>query len=391
MGHVVDRWTVPGPNNRRVKGPRYGQGKRWLARWEEAGSRKSRAFETKDAATLHLSQVAVDQNAGVHVLTSRATVAEYGAQWVRSQIHHRPATAEQLEMKWRLYVDPVLGSIRLQDLTRAQVQAAVVKWRETLAPATTRLVYSFLASMLRSAVLSKDLGASPCVRINLPIVEDVMVVPLTVAQVHRIASEVPPQYRAMVLLAAATGLRSGELRGLTADRLMFLPDGLRLRIDRQLATTAPTWGPPKTEKSSRTVMVGERTADMMRRHLAEFPPHPSGIVFTGREHEPMNRSTASGVWGRATVGMNLKDRSGWHELRHHHASLLIAAGLSPTAVAHRLGHKDATETLRTYAHLWEDDDARSVRAVEGALWPVGVPDLSSGETPGNHRRLSAVQ
>jgi integrase len=58
---------------------------------------------------------------------------------------------------------------------------------------------------------------------------------------------------------------------------------------------------------------------------------------------------------------------GWHQLRHHHASLLIAAGLSPVAVAHRLGHKDATETLRTYGHLWADDDDRMVSASDGLL------------------------
>ena len=58
---------------------------------------------------------------------------------------------------------------------------------------------------------------------------------------------------------------------------------------------------------------------------------------------------------------------GWHQLRHHHASLLIAAGLSPVAVAHRLGHKDATETLQTYAHLWPNDDERMVAASDGLV------------------------
>ncbi|MHA7296890.1 tyrosine-type recombinase/integrase [Pseudarthrobacter raffinosi] len=58
---------------------------------------------------------------------------------------------------------------------------------------------------------------------------------------------------------------------------------------------------------------------------------------------------------------------GWHQLRHHHASLLIAAGLSPVAMAHRLGHKDATETLQTYAHLWPNDDERMAAASDGLL------------------------
>ena len=393
MGHVQDRWTVPGPTGRRVKGPRYGQGKRWLARWEEAGTRKSKAFDTKDAATLHLSNVEVNQSLGVHVLSSRMTLAEYGDQWVKSQLHHRPRTAEQLESRWRIHIRPALGSYRLQDLTRIHVQAAVGRWTETLAPATVRLAYSYVASMLRTAIRDRLLSQSPCEEVKLPSIVRVDVVPLTVAQVHQIARDIGPQYRTMVLVAAATGMRSGELRGLTTDRLLFVPGGLRIRIDRQLGkATPPTWGPPKTEKSNRTVMVGERTAELVRRHLAENPPPPSGLVFPGEQGGGMLQSTASRAWRAATAGMATRDRSGWHDLRHHHASLLIAAGLSVTAVADRLGHKNSTETLQTYSHLWEDDDARSVKAVEGALWPVGVGGLESGQEPQSHRlRIVAGQ
>lgn len=37
----------------------------------------------------------------------------------------------------------------------------------------------------------------------------------------------------------------------------------------------------------------------------------------------------------------------------------IAGGMSPVAVAHRLGRKDANETLSTYSRLWHDDDTRA--------------------------------
>lgn len=60
-------------------------------------------------------------------------------------------------------------------------------------------------------------------------------------------------------------------------------------------------------------------------------------------------------------------RSGWHDLRHHHASMLIAGGASVIAVARRLGHKDPTETLRTYGHLWHDDEERMVAATDGLV------------------------
>lgn len=59
-------------------------------------------------------------------------------------------------------------------------------------------------------------------------------------------------------------------------------------------------------------------------------------------------------------------------LRHFHASLLISAGLSVTAVAERLGHADPAETLRTYAHLWPTDQERATAAIEASFGASAV-------------------
>ncbi len=66
-------------------------------------------------------------------------------------------------------------------------------------------------------------------------------------------------------------------------------------------------------------------------------------------------------------------------LRHFHASLLISAGLSVTAVAERLGHADPAETLRTYAHLWPTDQERATAAIEATF---GASAILSGTTEG---------
>jgi len=48
----------------------------------------------------------------------------------------------------------------------------------------------------------------------------------------------------------------------------------------------------------------------------------------------------------------------FHDLRHTHASGLIASGNSIKAVSRRLGHADVSITVRVYAHLMPDDDAK---------------------------------
>jgi len=77
MGHVVDRWTVPGPSGRRVKGPRHGRGKRWLARWSEPdGTERSKACTSKDEALSEISKVDVEVRGGTYVRRSKVTFQE---------------------------------------------------------------------------------------------------------------------------------------------------------------------------------------------------------------------------------------------------------------------------------------------------------------------------
>jgi integrase len=47
----------------------------------------------------------------------------------------------------------------------------------------------------------------------------------------------------------------------------------------------------------------------------------------------------------------------FHDLRHTHATTLLAHGYSIKAVSHRLGHSSIELTLRVYAHVLPTDDA----------------------------------
>jgi len=93
----------------------------------------------------------------------------------------------------------------------------------------------------------------------------------------------------------------------------------------------------------------------------------TGLVFTTTKAGAITHKVAWQIWRTSADAIGLPAGEGWHQLRHFHASLLIAGGASPVAVAHRLGHKDATETLRTYAHLWPDDDERMRDATDGQI------------------------
>jgi hypothetical protein len=47
-----------------------------------------------------------------------------------------------------------------------------------------------------------------------------------------------------------------------------------------------------------------------------------------------------------------------HDLRHSHASMLIALDVPVADVQRRLGHRKPDTTLRVYAHQWKEREAR---------------------------------
>jgi len=56
----------------------------------------------------------------------------------------------------------------------------------------------------------------------------------------------------------------------------------------------------------------------------------------------------------------------WHDLRHHHASVLLSAGVGPALVAERLGH-DVVTLLKTYAHVIRKDEDRVRGIIDATL------------------------
>ncbi|MCS5721086.1 tyrosine-type recombinase/integrase [Herbiconiux sp. CPCC 203407] len=62
----------------------------------------------------------------------------------------------------------------------------------------------------------------------------------------------------------------------------------------------------------------------------------------------------------------MRCRAWAHKLRHTAASMAIAAGADVKLVQRMLGHRDATETLNTYGHLWPDKLNEVTEAMETA-------------------------
>ncbi len=349
----------------------------YLARWrDETGQQRSKTFFKKGEADRWAAGMVTALARGQYVdpRAGRVPVAEYAERWRRVQ-DHRDTTAVLYERVLRLHVYPVLGARPLSSVRHTDARAFVTGLNRTMAPNTARQVHAITRTIFAAAVSDRLIAESPFLNIRLPAVQRDKVQPLAVDDVRRIADAAPARLRALVLLAAGTGLRSGELLGLTVDRLDFLPR--EVRVDRQLVYLAgrpPYLAEPKTRESVRTVPVPTFALDAVAAHLAAYPPAEDGFIFQADKGGPILRTTLHGRWQQTLRRAGLDVGLHFHHLRHHYASVLIDGGESVKVVQERLGHSSPEETLRTYAHLMPASEQRTRSVVERA-WAAGVPTV----------------
>ncbi|NIH70525.1 tyrosine-type recombinase/integrase [Auritidibacter ignavus] len=241
----------------------------------------------------------------------------------------------------------------MDDITRADIQAMVLDWAETLAPSTMQTYLRHLSSIFNTALDDEVIRRSPTSRVRLPRARERGDAEfLTTETVERVRDFFGDTIWAdAVTVAAGTGLRPSEWAGVTVDRVDV--KARTIRVDRQLEASrgARVHRPLKTVASRRTVDYGGRVVDVMER-LVGCANH-QGLIFHD-DGRMLIESARLSAWHRMRSVVP-EAGPGWHQLRHFHASFLLSRGASVVAVARRLGHKDATETLRTYAHVMPSD------------------------------------
>ena len=346
-------------------------------------------FEFKADADAWARQIESDADRGqwTDPVAGRQLLGAYTAEWIEAQ-RWRPSTREQAESHLRRWILPALGHLPIGSITNTQVRGFVTQLDEELSPNTVESIYRRVVAIFEGAVADRVVAVNPATtrKIQLPKPpprEASQLVTLAVDDVRRLAEAVSPWMRAFVWCGAMSGLRPGEIAGLTVEAVDW--EGSALKVDRQLLTVrgGPRLAPPKTRASYRTVPVPERLLESLEEHSTAFAsvevPDPltdgatRSLIFTNRDGRPHRRNGLSDAWRRGAEQAALpKDADGWHQLRHFYVSALIDAGASVKTVQARMGHSSAQETLQTYASLWPTADD-STRAAISTVFDQHIP------------------
>lgn len=152
-----------------------------------------------------------------------------------------------------------------------------------------------------------------------------------------------------VYLAINTGMRRGEILGLIWANVDF--DRKEIMINQSLCRTVAGTiyiKTPKTESGKRIIAISDEVAEVLR-ELKSFSRCEYVVSdYSGKTY--MDPQYLTNYFGRAVRECNVTKRR-FHDLRHTHASLLLAAGVSINVVSARLGHANIDITLKVYSHM----------------------------------------
>lgn len=339
---------------------------RWRARWRDPDGRtQSRVFARKVDAEKHLVGVEHSKLVGSYVAPAagRTTVAEYWSVWSERQ-QWRASSRLSVTSLFTNHVLEGLGNRRLNSLRRGDVESWAA--RLPLAKSTAAQAVQWLSSMLESAVADGLLATNPARGAKRPRVEREPVVPFTGDETDALRAAAPSRFGVALTLGLGAGLRHSEATGLTLDRVDFLRR--QLTVDRQLVTPLqgePTFGPPKSARSYRTVPLADAVVEALARHVELHGTGRHDLVLCGDDGRPLRRQRFGVIWDQ------LRQRAGlpaarFHDTRHTYASTLLSGGVSVAAAADYLGHSPA-ELLNTYAHLLPADHEHARSVVQAAF------------------------
>lgn len=248
--------------------------------------------------------------------------------------------------------------------------------RRAYAPKTIANLHGLLYSIFQSAVSADPAlrDSNPCAHTRLPKGNDTEddEVFLEPEEYALLKTHVRADAVDIVDALVSTGLRWGEVTALQPRDFTFASKRPTLRVQRawkRRGEGGTFLGAPKTKKSRRTlVLTPEQVQLFQRRCLGK---KPTDLVFTA----PEGGAWHSGVfyahrWKPAIDAANavgLTKRPRVHDLRHTHASWLIAGKVPLPVIQARLGHESITTTVDRYGHLLEASDDEVVAAVEWAM------------------------
>ena len=281
----------------------------------------------------------------------KETLAGWVDRWWSTTVNLRETSRARDSSILRNHVLPEFGAVPLGRIEHLAVREWIAELTvRGYAPTTVHKCHQVLAKSLRAAVDARKLRFNPADNVPLPKIEREEMRFLAPRDITKLAGAIDPRYSHFVLLAAYTGLRVGEIAGLTWGRVDLLRRHLDVVQNLVEVKGVVVVNPPKTRAGRRRVPIPRVVSEALAASTAPNPAATDWVVCApegGALRVPAFRQR---FWGPAVEQAGF-DGLRIHDLRHTAVALWIAAGASPNEVAARAGHRSVVTVLDRYGHL----------------------------------------
>lgn len=356
------------------RGSVYRRGTTWTAHvtWVDAhGERRQRkqgGYRIEREANTALTEMLRLIDLGSAVPPDQLTVAGYFDEWLdhlADVVGRKPSTIASYR-QYAKYLEPI-ADMRLQKVTATDVDRIYRDMaRRGLKPRTIRQLYTIARKAFGDAVRQGIVSTNVIERTSPPSTTSAKAPTFptwTWEQLGRFLDHVDGvDHGEPIVFAALTRCRRGEVCGLRWSDVDV--EARTLTIARTVVDVNGELveGTPKSHRT-RPIGLDDHLGSMFRRHRVaqnewrlQVGRHwvDQGLVFPGPDGDYLKPGTLSQRFERLVAEAGVP-RIRFHDLRHTHASLLVASGRDPKLVSERLGHATVAFTLDRYVHASTDD------------------------------------
>jgi integrase len=353
----------------------------------QTGKRKRRWHSfagTKRQAQVECARLLTETKNGTSVDPTRMTVATFLERWIEHMEGQvSPRSHERYAEIARKNIVPLLGGLGLTKLQPAHISQAYAKALTSgrrdgsggLSARTVAHMHRVLRQALQQAVRWQLLARNPADAVKPPKVERKQMQVLDAAATAEMIEAARP-YSAFVpiLLGGLCGLRRGEIAALRWRNVDL--DAGQLAVVASIEQTKTGCREKETKSGrARTVALSatvieelrwqrlQRAQDLLQLGVRLTADHHVAMQADGSPLQPNSIGHAFMMFLQAT-GLR---RVRFHDLRHSHATQMLAAGVHPKIASERLGHAKVGTTLDLYSHVLPGMQADAAARVDVAI------------------------
>ena len=358
---------------------------------DRAGNRHEKYFQTVPEARNWIEEAKyADKHDDVFVATD-TTVDEWFEFWIENIVGDlAPNTLRNYRERYVHNIQPVIGKMLIANVKPMHCKKVFIQMDANYAGSTIRQTYVAMGTMFKAAKMNDLISKHPMdgVRFTKPVraKDDIKFLTREDQRTFLETAQRSHNYYQYALILE-TGLRTGEMIGLTWDAVDFEKHTLTVNKTLEFRHAQQHWraGPPKTQQSYRTIPLTDRAYDILkeiwesREGRKESPLLSQTLEYmdrrTGVTSQLVMRDLVFINWRTGEPAKNssydthlykLCDEAGihrfcMHALRHTYATRAIESGMQPKVLQKLLGHASIQTTMDRYVHVTTDSMDQAVK------------------------------